>query len=484
MKFSFVNPAPSPEIPEIVISAWPPLGMLYCMNLLRHDGFEVSLLDQVATGYSLKQTLNWIKREDPDILGVSVLTSSSRTAPMIAKAAKELNPNLKVVFGNYHATFNDERILRKYPSVDIIVRGEGEYTCTELAQRLKEGRDLKNVRGITYRKGKRIIRTGDRDLIRDLDSLDFPDRSLLNVEYDSKICGLNVATRKFTTIVSSRGCPFRCTFCGCRKFARGLWRVRSVENVVDELEFLQSQGFGQFLFVDDNFTVDHRRVTRFCETLRKRKLDIEWFCDSRVDEVNLEVFRGMVRTGCKNVYFGVESANQRLLNAYKKGTTPDQARKAVKIARKAGIDAIVGSFVVGGEDETREEIAETLRFALELDIDVPTFSVLGAFTGTDLWNDLVAKGFVNEDEHWENGVYATSVSPYAVPLEEINQMIYNCFVAFMTRPEFIGKEVLRTIVSPYRRKVLLNNITHMSEIVKIVKQEITFEEGMDADSVV
>jgi anaerobic magnesium-protoporphyrin IX monomethyl ester cyclase len=372
--------------------------------------------------------------------------------------------------------------LRKYPSVDIIVRGEGEYTCTELAQRIGEGRDLKDVRGITFRKGERIIRTGDRDLIRDLDSLDFPDRRLLNVEYDSKICGLNVASRKFTTIVSSRGCPFRCTFCGCRKFARGLWRVRSVENVVDELEFLQNQGYGQFLFVDDNFTVDHRRVTRFCETLRKRKLDVEWFCDSRVDEVNLEVFRDMVRTGCKNVYFGIESASQRLLNAYKKGTTPDQARKAVKIARKAGIDVIVGSFVVGGEDETREEIAETLRFALELDIDVPTFSVLGAFTGTDLWNDLIAKGFVNEDEHWENGVYVTSVSPHAVPLEEINKMIYNCFVAFVARPEFIGKEVLRTIVSPYRRRVLLNNITHLSEIVKIVKQEITFEEETGSES--
>jgi len=475
MKFAFVSPSPAPESVGKIEAPWPPLGVLYCAGVLVNNGIEVSVLDQAARGFSSKQVLNWVKREDPDILGFSVLITSYKQALNLARQAKEENPNLTIAFGNYHATFNAERILKKYPFVDVVVRGEGENTALELANCLRRKRSLKEVAGLTFRNDGHVVSTPDAPLIGNIDALPIPDRDLLGAEYTSEIFGIEVATRRFTSIVSSRGCPFRCSFCGCRKFARGVWRPRSVESIMKEFQLLYSQGFRQFLFVDDNFTLNLRRVVKLCREIRKEKMDIEWLCDSRVDNCRQDVFREMTRAGCRLLYFGVESANQRILDYYRKGTTPDQTRRAVESARKAGVDIIVGSFIVGAPDETRGEIQNTLRFAHELDIDVPQLNILGAFPGTDSWNDMVAKGFIGEEKYWEQGVYVSQVSPHAVPFEEVRQMVFEYFQTFYLRPKKLFTEVLRSLKSRYRLTAFLNNMVRIGEIADTVKREISLE---------
>ncbi|UCH70344.1 MAG: radical SAM protein [Candidatus Bathyarchaeota archaeon] len=475
MKFSFINPSPAPDTPDMVVTAWPPLGILYCAGVLMGEGIEVSILDQAVKVFSTRQTVNWVKKENPHILGFSVLNSSMEEAVKIARQAKMENPNLTIVFGNYHATFNAERILNKYPFVDMIVRGEGEYTCLELGKCLEKGGALRKVAGITFRKNGIVVSSPDRPLIKDVDSLPFPDRDLIDAQYSSTIYGVKVATKKFSTIVSSRGCPFRCTFCGCRKFAQGVWRPRSVENIMAELESLLSEGYEQFLFVDDNFTLNQKRVAEFCQKVKKEGIDIEWFCDSRVDNCRYDVFRQMVKVGCKILYFGMESANQRILNYYKKGITPNDSRSAVEKARKAGIDVIVGSFILGAPDETRREIQNTLKFAHELNIDVPQLNILGAFTGTDLWRDLVTKGFIDEDQLWETGAYVPRVSPQSVPFEEIRHMIYDYFRAFYLRPKLLLTEILRTMKSSYRFAGLINNAARLNRIINTVKQGVLLD---------
>jgi len=472
MKFAFINPSPSPDMLHVCLNAWPPIGVLYCMGVLMREGIEVSMLDQPAKGYSLDQTLRWVKKEDPDILGFSVLNTAAREAPRIAERVKEENPDVTVVFGNYHATFNAERILNTYPSVDVIVRGEGEYTSLELAKCLEKGGDLEKVRGITFRKAGKIVSTPDRPLIRDVDSLPFPDRNLMDAEYTSTIFGVKVATKKFTTLVSSRGCPFRCTFCACRKFARGRWRPRSVENIIKELEFLQSEGYKQFLFVDDNFTLNAKRVLKLCRRIRKERMDIEWFCDSRVDHVSYDMFREMVKAGCRTLFFGIESANQRILDYYNKGITPEQSENAVRKARKAGMDIIVGSFIVGAPDETRREIVNTLQFANNLDIDVPDVNILGAHTGIDIWNDLVAKGLIDEDQYWETGVSITRDLPTPVSFEELRSLVYKYFRAFYLRPKQLLIEILRTSKSSFRIAAILNNVAGFSQLAESLSQAI------------
>jgi len=209
--------------------------------------------------------------------------------------------------------------------------------------------------------------------------------------------------------------------------------------------------------------------------MRKNKMDMEWFCDSRVDHVSYDMFREMVKAGCKILYFGIESGNQRILNYYKKGITPDQSRAAVKKARKAGMDVIVGSFIVGAPDETRKEVETTLRFAHELDIDVPQLNILGAFTGTDLWKEVVSKGWIDEETMWETGAYVASISPHAVPFDELRRMVFDYFKSFYLRSDLLTKEFLRTFTSSYRLAGLVTNLARFNEILENVQKGIKLD---------
>jgi len=473
MKFSFVNASPNEGLEERErrksIASWPPLGILYLAAVLQERGIEVSVLDQPAKGFAIEETINWVKKENPDILGFSTFASSGRTAALISNKVKEENPNITTVFGNYYATFNPERILRKYPSVDIIVRGEGENTTLELVNCLRDKRKLKEVRGITFRNGENIVSTSDQPLIRDLDSLPFPDRKLIDVEYHSIIAGANVAPKKFTSIVSSRGCVYRCRFCCCTQFARNMWRPRSVKSTLDELHFLTSNGYEQFIFVDDSFTLNQKRVIELCRAMRKEKIDMDWICEGRVDNCSYEVLREIARAGCKVLYFGIESANQRILNYFNKQTTPDQSKTAVRTARKAGIDAVVGSFIVGAPDETREEIQNTIEFANQIPIDFPQFNILGVYPGTDIWNEFEAKGLLKGDEYWETGVTVSEICPTAVPHNEIRQMVHEAFYHFIRRPSFILEQIARTLKSPYRMKVVINNLSRIGDVTENIR---------------
>jgi len=477
MKFSFINPSPPSESMYMVPTAWPPLGILYCAGVLKAGGIEVSLLDQPAKRFSLDQTVNWVKKEDPDIIGFSVLLSTAKEAPKIAERVKAENPNITVVFGSHHATFNAERILKKYPFVDIVVRGEGEHTSLEIARCLEKQRELDKVEGVTFRKNDRIVSTPDRPLNKDVDALPFPDRDLAGVQYKSAIFGVKINSRKFTTILSSRGCPFNCSFCGIRKFTRGAWRPRSVENVMAELEYLQSEGYEQFLFADDNFTLNAKRVSKLCRRIKKEGMDIEWFCDSRVDHISYDMFRDMVNAGCRCLFFGIESANQRILDYYRKGITPEQSERAVRKARKAGIDIIVGSFIVGAPDETQCEIVNTLQFANKLDIDVPDVNILGAQTGTDIWNDLVAKGLLNENEQWEDEICIPRDVPTPVPYEEVRSLIFEYFRAFYLNPRQLLTELLRTSKSSFRIAAALKNLVGFPQLIETLSQAIRRDEN-------
>jgi len=473
MKFSFINPSPNVELPvcekKKAIGSWPPLGILYVASAIEKEGVEVSVLEQAAKDLSVKAAVDWVKKEEPDILGFSTLSSSGRTAAIIAEEVKKENPNITIVFGNYHATFNAERILKTYPWVDLVVRGEGEHTCLELVICLKAKDNLENVPGLTFRKKNLIVSSPDCPLIKDLDALPFPNRNLLDVEYHSTVAGANVAPKKFTTILSSRGCVYRCRFCGCRKFARSRWRPRSVKNVMDELCLLVGEGYRQFLFVDDSFATNPKRVIKLCHEIRRENMDIEWICEMRVDHTSYDMLREIVRAGCIMVYYGIESANQRVLDYFNKQATPAQAETAVTTARKAGVDVIIGSFIVGAPTETVAEIRNTLMFAQRLSLDVPQFNVLGVFPGTDLWDEYLMKGVLDADKYWETGACVSEFHPETVPLEVIRQMIHEYSRDFFYRPSFIFREIMRTVKSPYRLELVVNNLNRRSEIAESLR---------------
>jgi len=473
VKFSFVNAGPNADLDDRErkksIGAWPPLGILYMAAVLQERGVEVSVLDQAAKGFTVEETAMWVKAQNPDILGFSTFATSGRTAAAISAEVKRENPNVTVVFGNYYATFNAERVLGKYPWVDIAVRGEGERIVVDLVDCVKRRGRLKDVLGISFRSEGGVASTADSPLIKDLDSLPFPDRSLIDDDYHSVMAGAYVAPKKFTSMVSSRGCVYRCRFCCCTQFARSRWRPRSVQNTMEELRFLASEGYKQFIFVDDNFTGNPRNVVRLCREMRREKLDVEWLCEGRVDTGSYEMFWEAAHAGCKILYFGIESANQRILDYYNKRITPEQSMTAVKTARRVGVDGIVGSFIVGAPDETREEIRNTIEFAKRIPIDLPQFNVLGVYPGTDNWDECEARGLLNGGDYWESGVAVSEVYPNAVPYNEIRRMIHDGFYHFVRRPAFVSEQLARLVKSPYRIRTAVSNLARFGSVMENIR---------------
>ncbi len=470
LKFSFVSPPLNTEVStrekKKMIGASPPMGILYVATYLKNHNVEVSILDATAKNLTTTATANWIKKEDPDILGLSTLTCTSRTAPQIAKQAKQKNPNLTTVLGGLHATYNPTRILEKYPWIDIIVRGEGEQTALELVKTLQKEDSLKTVQGITFRNNGNITSTPDHPLIKDVDTIPFPDRTLLDTEYHAIAAGINAAPKKYTSFVTSRGCVYNCRFCGIRALAKNIWRPRSVENALEELLLLESQGYRQFHFVDDNFMLNQKRAIKLCQKIREEKIDMDWIALGRVDNCSYPMLKELVRAGCKIIHFGIESANQRILNYYNKRINPQQSIDAVKAARKAGVDVIIGSLIVGAPDETPQEIQNTLEFAKKLKLDIPEINLLAAYPGVEIWDELKMKGILDEDNYWETGILVPEISPNAVPPEEIERMIHEHLRHFLLRPSFMIEEILKTLKSTYRLNLLFNNLTRIETILE------------------
>jgi radical SAM superfamily enzyme YgiQ (UPF0313 family) len=238
---------------------------------------------------------------------------------------------------------------------------------------------------------------------------------------------------------------------------------------MEELHLLSSQGYKQLLFVDDNFTLNTKRVIKLCQRLRREKVDIEFFAEGRVDNCPKDMLQEMSRANCRMMYFGIENATQKVLDYYNKQATPQQALDAVKNARKAGIDVTVASFILGAPHETREEIWDTLKFAQKLQVDIPQFNILATFPGTDIWEELKAKGLLDEEKHWETGVMVSEVTSDAVPAKEIEQMIHDSYQQFFVRADYIIKQLFKIGTSAYRLNVLFNNLKRIDSVAEGVR---------------
>jgi radical SAM superfamily enzyme YgiQ (UPF0313 family) len=464
-KIALINPGPG-EILEkgrIVANAdhiYPPLGICYLSAILKTENYHVDLIDQAAKGFTSQQLLKWIKKKDPDIVGFSTLTASGSgtSAALTSIEIKNWNPNIKIVFGNRHVNHNDYRILNKYPEVDACVRNEGEFTFLELVKSFEKNFSFKDIKGLTYRENGKILRNEKRPIIKDLDSLPFPDRKSLNTEYTGSFGGLEFAPGGFTSMISSRGCPYNCTFCyGSRSIG---FRSRSVENIMKEILYLESEGYNYINFVDDNFTVSKKRVIKLCRLMKKNKVKINWICEGRVNQVSEEMLKEMKKANCRIIFYGIESANQRILNYYRKNITPSQSIEAVKKTRKAKIPFILGSFIVGAPSETLTEIYNTLKFAQKVDIDFPVYNLLGTMPGTDIWDEMVKKKIINEDKYWEEGVHISDVDPNGVPTEKISTLILDMLKQFFINPRYILKAIYRNTLNSYKFLSLIKILTH------------------------
>jgi len=468
----------SPAYPrdELFSASAPPLGLLYLATSARNLGHQVQVIDQASINLNNQAVIKRVKKLDPDVVGFSVLCESFGNARIISEQLKSWNPNINIIFGNYLPTFYARKMLGNSEFLDICIRGEGDITFIELLEVLERNKPLEEVDGISYRINGRVMENKDRPLIKNLDILPIPDRTFTPDIYKNKIYGIDVSKHKFTTIISSKGCPYSCRFCSCRAFMNGTFRTRSVNNVLAEICELADQGYQELFFVDDNFTLNKKRVIELSQKIRKEKLDLRFTTFGRVNHSTYELYRHMKLAGVNVILFGFESGVQRILNYYNKKITIEMSRIAVKLARKAGIDMITGAFLLGGYDESYKEALQTIKFISTLDIDFAQIVITRALPGTPIFNELINRKILDEEKYWKTGVNIIDLPGAKMNRIGVFRLVNYYFPKIFSNSKYIFRAFYRNLMSRYRREILFSHLNRKTIMIvrKLMKNPLDF----------
>lgn len=455
------------EIYRITGMKAPPLGLAYIAAVLEREGHKVRIVDTPALEMNFHEWIKDVKSWNPDIIGISMLTPTAPKGYTAAKLVKEeLGKDIIVIAGGPHPTYMYVEALNN--NIDIVVRGEGEYTALDLVNAIeKHGLNenvLARIKGIAFKDndGKTIV-TSRRPFIENLDKLPWPARHLLPM---NKYMLLGKPIR-IAHVMASRGCPYGCAFCTTSYFWGRKLRFRSAENVANEIEFLVDRyKVKQIAFTDDELTANRRFLYNLVKELKERGIDITFACGSRVDHVDREFLKFLYNNGCKILYFGVESASQEMLNSIGKKITVKQAEKVFKwIKELKGFAA--GSFILGFPWETIDDMKRTVNFALKLDPDYAQFTALTPYPGTPLFN-YASKYDLIEDWNWE---HYTTIRPimkgFHFTRRQLERMLKHAYRKFYLRSKFIVRELkagrLKDLASVLMRELfswIKDTITH------------------------
>lgn len=352
----------------------------------------------------------------PDILAITMLTASYKAAQNIAGIGKELYPNMKVIVGGAHPTLDPEGTIMR-EEFDYVVRGEGEFALLELV----DGQSEESIQGLSWKKSGNITHNKERPFIKDLDILPFPCR-------DSFI---NTTERlDIGYVITGRGCPFSCSYCASPQIWHRITRLRSISNVMMELEEIKKNYNPALIrFVDDTFNIDQHRTKDICRQIIDRELNIEWVCDARADRLDRELLTLMKEAGCKRIKIGVESGSNKILKMINKGLTEEKIRHAVAMIKESEIPLTI-YLMVGFPQESNGDLQETIDLAKELDADYYSLSVLAPYYGTQIWRELEESGKRIDREHWE---YFYHQSHDMIVNDELDPAVVNEFLALNER---------------------------------------------------
>ncbi|MBN1913981.1 MAG: cobalamin-dependent protein [Candidatus Omnitrophica bacterium] len=366
----------------------PPLGLAYIASYLEQQGHKVSILDLQAEELNSDEFKERIKNINPAFAGITSTTVESEAALLIARLIKEINPMIMVILGGVHPSIMPEEML-KDPAVDFVARGEGEYTLSEL---LTKGKDISSISGLSYRFGQSFKHNPDRPFIESLDEMPLPAYHLLPMEKYRPSQG-NYKRLPAASMIATRGCPGRCTFCYTGVSGRKI-RTRSAQNLVKEIKLLKAEyKIKEISFYDDTFTAFKENIADFCRRITSEKIDITWSCMSRVDYVDARILALMKKAGCHQIGYGIESASPEILKNIKKTFPLESAKEAVELTKKAGID-VRAMFMLGNPGETEETLADTVDFALSLKPDIAVFNITTPLPGTEMYEWAKSKGYL------------------------------------------------------------------------------------------
>ncbi|MCB9741486.1 MAG: B12-binding domain-containing radical SAM protein [Alphaproteobacteria bacterium] len=404
----------------------PPLGLAYLAGALRAAGREVELIDAYALGWSWRQLERELARRRPEVLGLGTMTPVADVAYRAARLARPYAR--RIILGGPHPTAVGEAALEDCEALDHLALGEAEETILPYLAWLERGEAGPPPPGILAR-GQPFTPHAPAAPI---EAIPWPARDLL----PQRSYRYLMATRPgFATLITSRGCPFRCSFCD-KSVSGSRWRARGAEDVVDELALLSRQGVGFVNLYDDNFTLHRRRVVEICEEVLRRGVDIEWKCEGRVDGVDVELLRLMRRAGCRVIAYGVESANPETLALLRKDVTPERARQAFADTREAGLRS-VAYMILGAPGEGAAEVERSVRFIKEIGADYAQFSSLVALPGTPLFAEAHERAGGDVRNPVDGDLHRRTVSD--LPAEELAALMRGAWRSFYLRPKPIAR---------------------------------------------
>lgn len=396
---------------------YPPLGLLYIAAVLWENGIDVRLIEARAMGLSHDEVIREVKKETCDFVGITAISARINSALYLSAKIKEIKQDIKVILGGPHVHFEHRTVIDD-PSVDFCVRGEGEITTLELIKAVSGGGNLREVEGITFKEGGETVVTPDRPFVRNLDTLPFPARTLLQSPVYK---GLWTEGRIFSSMLATRGCPYLCQFCDAPAIWGRVHRRRSVANVLDELEEIYKKfGVRYVRFVDDLLIVNKKWAINLCRGILERGLDdLSWACDGRVGLMSPELLEELKKANCKVIFYGVEFGNQRILDLCKKGFTIEQVKETIEITAKVGISSY-GYFMMGYPRETVETVEDTINLAKDLALDYGMdsagFSIVTPFPGTGLY-EYCRKNNMLKSTDWSR--YSYQLGRGIIKLEHI-----------------------------------------------------------------
>ncbi len=422
---------------------YPPLGLAYVAAVLKQKNHSLKIIDCDTEKDYLEKIKITYQTFKPGLVGFYAMTWTYRQAKSLAREIKNLNPQTKTVVGGPQVT-TFPKFSIDCPEFDFGVISEGEITAQELVEALERNSPLDQIKGLVYKNQQGVQINPARPLIENLNSIPLPARDLLPME---KYFDVLTRKKRFATLIASRGCPFNCSFCDRDNRMGKKWRARSPENIVEEIKTIQEEyGIDEFMFFDDNFTIDKDWIYQLCRLIEKNNLKILWECRTRVDLVNKLMLQMMKKAGCYRIRFGFEAGDNQILKLLKKGITVEQSLACAKLCKEVGME-MFGYFMMGSPYETPATLKKTLNLALKINSDFALFSKTTLIPNTELFDWARDNNYISEN-YWEkyllgqetNG--APALSTKQLPEEYVDKYISLANRKFYLRLKYLLKRIL------------------------------------------
>jgi len=355
------------------------------------------LLDFSVDSFEEQKMVDAVKKSD--VVGITVLSFALENVIDIIKIVKKTKPKNKVVIGGPHCTLFPEKSLEE-TGADISVQGDGELIINDIKKAIKGKISFSSIPGIYYREGNKIKKGPELKLIENLDSVPFPSRHLINKYIYGDQFNSKIKKGDYTSIITSRGCPYACRFCSRNSVSMKKYRTRSTKNILKELKQIQAEGYTYVAIVDDSFLSNKKQAHELLDKIIKEKLKLKFIITAaRVDSAEKELFQKMKKAGVTHIQYGLESGNQDVLDFYNKNITLEKIRYAVNLSDKIGLFNM-GSFILGAPFETKEHFERTVAFAKSLPLDSVGFATLKYMVGSELWCNAVKDGKISEEDYF------------------------------------------------------------------------------------